>query len=197
MQQTMTTFMKSHSNQQSFTEISELALSMHPDINTDRLLSRSFLFEHAIFKWNFSNIGFFNSYYNEKTTATAFVIKHSEKDVYFRDVYFFLKRCSDIVTIKNDQLVRNNLFIFLWELALQWYISEMITNVKTLIKFASNIDHWITKLLKRFKEKFNVALFVLIKEKYIFDDARNQGESREYTSIILKAIKSTNLAVSN
>ena len=36
-----------------------------------------------------------------------------------------------------------------------------------------------------------------MRKKYIFEDVRNQREPREYASIILRASKSTNFAVSN
>ena len=73
----------------------------------------------------------------------------------------------------------------------------MISNVKALIKYASEIEHWFAKLLARFKKKSNVALFILIKKKYIFENVRNQRERREYVFIILRVAKFTNLAVSN
>ena len=73
----------------------------------------------------------------------------------------------------------------------------MTSNVKVLIKYASGIEHWSAKLLARFKEKSNIALSTLMREKYIFENVRNQRKFRKYASIILRASKSTNLAVSN
>ena len=73
----------------------------------------------------------------------------------------------------------------------------MTSNVKALIKYASDIKHWFVKLLTRFKKKSNIALSILMKKKYIFENVRNQRKSRKYAFIILRASKSTNFAVSN
>ena len=46
-------------------------------------------------------------------------MKHSGKDTYFRNIHLFLERCSNIAAVKDDQLVKDNLFICLRELILQ------------------------------------------------------------------------------
>ena len=197
MQQTMIIFMKTNSNQQisGISEMSELSSSISSDILAKRSHSKSFFHELTSFKWNPFDIDFFDSHFNDKTIATASVMKHSEKNIYFRNIHLFLERCSNIVTIKDEQLIKNNLFICLRELTLQWYISEMTSNVKILIKYASDIEHWFVKLLSRFKKKSNIALSILMKKKYTFENVRNQRESREYAIIILRATKSINLKV--
>ena len=194
MQQILFDFMKAQ--QQASSILSRLFTALHQ--REDRLISRSSSYDQASsIKWNSADIGFFDPHFNDKTIATTFAMKHSEKDIYFRNIHLFLKRCSNIATIKGEQLVRDNLFICLRELTLQWYINKMISNVKTLVKYAPRIEHWFAKLLARFKKKSNVALFILMKEKYIFENVRNQRESREYAFIILRATKSTNLASSD
>ena len=191
MQQTLFTFMKAQAHNSA--SHSESSISIE-----DRSSSRSSSYEHAsVSKWNSSNIEFFDSHFNEKITAIAFAMKHSDKNTYYRDIHFFLERCSNIVTVKDEQLVRENLFICLRELTLQWYISEMTSDAKTLVKYAFEIQHWFAKLLEKFKKRSNVALVTLMKEKYTFENVRKQRESREYASIILRAAKFTNLAVSD
>ena len=110
MQQTMTTFMKAHSNDPS---------PVHSILQAERPHSRSSLYEQTSAKWNPADIGFFDPHYNDKTIATAPAMEHSEKDTYFRDIHLFLERCSNIATIKDDQIVRNNLFTCLRGIALQ------------------------------------------------------------------------------
>ena len=73
----------------------------------------------------------------------------------------------------------------------------MISNIKISIKYAFNIKHWIIKLLKRFKEKSNVAFFTLIKKRYIVENVKNQRKFRKYALIILKIAKSTNFVVAD
>lgn len=200
MQQTLSTFMKTQSRQQGPSGLSESPGLSRPPIPPgaagDYPQSRS-PEQSGTSKWNPADIGFFDPHYNGKTTATAPAMEHSGKDTYFRDIHLFLERCSDIATVKGEQLVRDNLFTCLRGLALQWYTSEMTSDAKTLVKYAPGIEHWSAKLLGRFKEKPNVALATLMKEKYTFEDARKQREPREYASIILRAAKSTNLATSD
>lgn len=74
-------------------------------------------------------------------------MKHIEKNIYFRDVYFFSKRCSDIVIVKDNQLMRNNLFICFRKLPLQEYISKIITNVKNLNKICFKYTTLIDKII--------------------------------------------------
>ena len=194
MHQILFDFMKAQ--QQAFSILSRLSAALHQQEN--RSISRSSSYDQASsIKWNSADIGFFDPHFNDKTIATTSAMKHSEKNIYFRNIHLFLERCSNIAAIKSDQLVKNNLFICLRKLTLQWYIDEMTSNVKTLIKYASDIKHWFVKLLTRFKKKSNIALFILMKEKYTFENAKNQRKFRKYASIILRAFKSTNLAVSN
>ena len=113
MQQTLFTFMKAQAHNSA--SHSESSASIE-----DRSSSRSSSYEHASsWKWNFSNIEFFDSHFNEKTIATTSAMKHSEKNIYFRNIHLFLERCSNIAAIKDDQLVKDNLFICLRELTLQ------------------------------------------------------------------------------
>ena len=53
---------------------------------------------------------FFNSIYkNRSITFDAFLIKHTLKETYFRNMYLFLKYTRDVASIKNNKLVRINL----------------------------------------------------------------------------------------
>ncbi len=44
--------------------------------------------------------------------------------------------------------------------------------------------------MKRFRERSNVIMTVIIKKKYIMNDARNRREFREYAKIIMRATRS-------
>ena len=193
-QRILTDFMKTQ--QQASSILSALSAALHQ--REDRSISRSSSYDQVFtIKWNSADIGFFDSHFNDKTIATTSAMKHSEKNIYFRDIHLFFERCSNIAAIKDDQLIRDNLFICLRELTLQWYTNEMTSNVKALIKYASGIEHWFVKLLTRFKKKSNIALSILMREKYTFEDAKNQRKFRKYASIIWRASKSTNLAISD
>ena len=36
-------------------------------------------------------------------------MKYINKNIYFRDIYFFIKRVKNIILIKNIELIRENL----------------------------------------------------------------------------------------
>ena len=42
-------------------------------------------------RWNSGDLGFFNLIYNEKSTSTSAILEHVDKEIYFRDIYLFVK----------------------------------------------------------------------------------------------------------
>ena len=62
---------------------------------------------------------FFDSMYNEKLINIDQIMEHVNKDTHFRNVYLFVERAKNIATIQDDQHMRNNLFTFFKEFALQ------------------------------------------------------------------------------
>ncbi len=69
-------------------------------------------------------------------------IKHAEKDIYFRNVHFFLKRVKDVARVKNVTQIRKNLFTCLHNLVLQWNIFELSKKIKNLLRFEDEIEFW-------------------------------------------------------
>ena len=58
--------------------------------------------------------------YNDKSIAfKVSSIKYTSKEIYFRDVYLFLKYARDVVNIKNDELIYINLWIYLKDFTLE------------------------------------------------------------------------------
>ena len=144
-------------------------------------------------KWNASEVEFFDSLYDEKSINIEQVMKHAEKNTYFRNVHFFIERVKNIAIIQDEQHVRDNLFTCLRDFALQWYISKISIEAKQLMKYDDAIDHWTTQLLNRFKESTHVFMNTILKERYIMKDAKRRRKSREYATKILRAVKSTEL----
>ena len=56
-----------------------------------------------------SNVGFFNFFYNKKSSNIKVEIKYKEKKTYFRDVLIFIDRIKNVIRVKNTKLLRNNL----------------------------------------------------------------------------------------
>lgn len=69
-------------------------------------------------RWHVNNIDFFDSHYDDKSILGDLIIEYAKKNIIFRDVHVFVNRAKNIASIKDDELVRNNLFIYLREQAL-------------------------------------------------------------------------------
>ena len=144
-------------------------------------------------KWNAEKLRFFDSMYDNKSISIDQVMKHAEKNIYFRDVYLFLNRVKNMTLIHEDQFVRENLFICLRDTALQWYTAEISIETKKLLRYEQNLRYWTEQFLKRFKKSSDVSIITILKERYIMKNARRHRKLREYASVILRAAKSTKL----
>ena len=60
-------------------------------------------------KWNAQEIGFFDPFYEEKTVATGGPVASSDKNTYFRNIHMFINRITNMTSVKDDQLLRDNL----------------------------------------------------------------------------------------
>ncbi len=109
-------------------------------------------------RWITFDIKFFDLMYDNKFTFTEEFIEHVEKDIYFRNVHLFLKRVKNVIRVKNVNQVRENLFICLRKLTLQWYTFELFENIKNLLKYDNEIEYWEKKLFKRFKKSASVVI---------------------------------------
>ena len=148
-------------------------------------------------RWNAAEIEFFDPLYDEKSAATENAIEHSEKDIYFRNVHVFIEKVKDMTQIKDDILIRNNLYSCLRDIALAWYTSNLSDDHKRLIKFDTEIDEWIRILLKKFKQSFETVLATVIRKKYTMKDVKKRRKPVEYAQIIIKAAKSAEMSVYN
>ena len=144
-------------------------------------------------KWNAEKLRFFDSMYDNKSISIDQVMKHAEKNIYFRDVYLFLNRVKDMTLIHEDQFVRKNLFICLRDTALQWYIAEISIETKELLRYEQSLRYWTEQFLKRFKKSFDVSIITILKERYVMKNARRHREFKKYASVILRTAKSTKL----
>ena len=43
--------------------------------------------------------------YNDKFVKNETIIEHIEKETYFRDIHFFVKRVRDLALIKNIEMI--------------------------------------------------------------------------------------------
>jgi hypothetical protein len=165
----------------SFSDISSVSSSM------------TSIFETRLDRWNAADLEFFDSAYEEKIIATAKSVQHANKNTYFRDVHLFIDRAKDIALVKDYDAVKNNLYICFREQVMIWYTTEMTNEEKELIKIDNNLNVWERYLIKRFRERSNVTMIIITKEKYIMNDARRRRESREYVNVIIRVARSAKL----
>ena len=113
--------------------------------------------KHIDLRWNAFELRFFDSLYDEKSAVIDNVIEHFDKDTYFRDIYIFIERIKNIAQIKDDTIVRNNLYTCLRETALAWYTSNLGEDQKRLVKLSNGVNKWIRVLLKKFRQPLSIA----------------------------------------
>ena len=96
-------------------------------------------------------MGFFDFNYNDKTIYIAALIEHTDKNIYFRNIHLFLDRAKQFILIKEAELVRENLWLSLRDIALSWWTSELFDIERRIVIYDNSIDEWIKLLVKRFK----------------------------------------------
>ena len=139
-------------------------------------------------RFNAGDVGFFDPFYDGKSSDTAAGIEHAGKDTYFRDVTIFIDRIKDVVRVKGAEL-RNNLQICLRGEALDWYTCQLTENEKRLLTYGDNVDEWSRALLERFGPTKASGMAILVKERYTLHDAIRHREPREYAMTIIRAAK--------
>ncbi len=65
-----------------------------------------------------ADLEFFDSIYDDKILTTAESMQHAGKDIFFRDIHLFIDRVKDIIVIKDAEIVRNNLYTCLRDIAM-------------------------------------------------------------------------------
>ena len=144
-------------------------------------------------QWYAADLGFFDPKYDNKTITLGEAMEHAGKDIIFRDVHLFIERARDIAAVWGDKIVRQNLSTCLKGIALTWYTAELISDQKRLLRMGESIDKWELKLVACFKERPNVAMAAIVRERYTISDAQNRREPREYAAVIIRAAKSAKL----
>ena len=144
-------------------------------------------------RFNPDNVDYFDSFYESKFIDTIFAIEHINKSTFFRDIHVFVDRVKNVIRVKSDTLLRQNLQICLRDFALIWFITELIENDKRLITYS--IDEWYRLLLTRWKQPRAQDMIVLLREKYSMQDTIRHREPREYAQIIMRATQNTDMGI--
>ena len=117
-----------------------------------------------------------------------------ERDIYYKDVFLFVKRIKDVVTILSENVIRINLFTCLREIAQMWYTKEFNDLKKKVLRFLKNdTNRWCETLIKKFKQFVSSTFSNFISKRYILDDVRNKRNISSFVFQIMKHIKIVNI----
>ena len=149
-------------------------------------------------KWNSTDFDFFDSYYDDKSlTSETSSIVNIEKNTYFRDVHLFIVRAKKMTFTRDEQLVKNNLWFSLKNIALKWWTDELFDAKRRMTRMTmtdqKELFEWISLLHDKFKQFTNVTMNSLVQQRYIFRDATTQRESREYAQKIIRLVKNVDM----
>ena len=149
-------------------------------------------------KWNFANLDFFDFYYDGKSLASeANSIVNIDKNTYFRDVHLFIVRAKKMAFTRDEQLIRNNLWLSLKNTALKWWTDKLFDVERRMTKMTmteqKKLSEWINLLHNRFKQSINVVMNSLVQQRYTLRNVAVQRESREYAQKIIRLIKNVDM----
>ena len=146
-------------------------------------------------RWNVDEVDFFDFMYDDKSAAIDELIEHIDKNMYFRNVIYFIDRIKDMTEVKKVEVIRQNLYICFRSIALVWYIIIFIENQKRLVKLNNDVDEWARVLHKRFKKSTFFVMTTITKERYIMNNVKRKREFMKYAHIITRAAKIINMIV--
>jgi hypothetical protein len=139
-----------------------------------------------------SNVRFFDSQLNFFYDSDDVV--QVKRDLYYRDVYFFVERIKDVVIMFDVEVVRTNLSTCLRESTQMWYTEDLSDlKKKTLRTLNESADHWCNVLLKKFKKFVASTLNYLTIERYILDDVRVNRNISSFVFQMMRHAKIVNI----
>ena len=98
---------------------------------------------------------------------------------------------------KNEQLIKNNLWLNLKNTVLKWWTDELSDVERRLAKMImtdqKELSEWINLLFAKFKQFINVIMNDLMQQRYTFRDAIAHRESRKYVQKIIRLIKDVDM----
>ena len=109
-----------------------------------------------------------------------------DKDVYYKNVVFFVLRLQSLVTFKGAALVKANVATSLWGSALEWYTSELSDFDRNDLNNNLGVKNWINTLFHRFNVPTSVALDFLTDKSYLLEDAQACCPPAQYVKAIMR-----------
>ena len=100
-------------------------------------------------RWNSENIEFFDFNFESKSVITDKLLKHSKKDIYYKNVHVFTERIKKMIIVLNADVVKRNLSSCLRDTVFMWHIAELSNTSK---------NFWRTKKNERMNKNFHKTI---------------------------------------
>ena len=111
---TLNNYVQRHFSQSRFAKLSDFSKSLEQQNQNDENIVDNI-------KWNSIDLDFFDFFYNDKfLTNETNLIVNIDKNIYFRDVHLFIVRAKKMTLTKDEQLIKDNLWLSLKNTALKW-----------------------------------------------------------------------------
>ena len=90
--------------------------------------------------WNFDDIEFFDLNYEKKSTAIEKILTHSDKNIYYKNVYVFVKKIKEIIIVLDVEQIRRNLFSCLKDTIFMWHTVELSNITRRILIYEENVN---------------------------------------------------------
>ena len=137
-------------------------------------------------------VGFFNLHLDVKNYGIDNIIDINNK-IYFQDVHLFIDSFKNIVHIKIEKVVHCNLNKCLWDIAQDWYISQLSVIERKYIWKEQSMKHWEEMLFWWFKCTQLNAMKMLEMKQYIIQNVQNNQELSDFILNIICHAKNVNM----
>ncbi len=108
------------------------------------------------------------------------------KNVYYRNIVFFVQHLQSLVTFKEVALVKASIVTSLQSSTLEWYTSELSDFDCNALNNDSGVKSWVNTLSYCFNVSTSVALGLLTNETYSLDNAQARRPIVQYVHTIMQ-----------
>ena len=156
--------------------------------------SQSFVdYNNNVDEWRVKNVDFFDFDYDDDIVDNVDKsIKYFDKHIYYVDVYVFVDRLKNLISLRNENKLRIVLSQCFRDYAQEWHSLILSELKKNLLRIAFLIT-WYQILIKSFKKRAIQTLQSLQKKRYIMSNARQQRNFRMYVQNIFRHVRAVEL----
>ena len=163
--------------------------SIYNSSNSNNNFQSSVDYNNNVDEWKVKNVDFFDSDYDDDIVDNVDKsIKYFDKHIYYVDVYVFVDRLKNLISLRDENKLRIVLSQCLRDYAQEWHSLTLSELKKNLLRIAFLIT-WYQILIKSFKKRTTQTLQSLQKKQYIMSNAKQQRNSRMYAQNIFRHVK--------